>query len=76
MGRGDKEREAYLGRQIGRVQRTPSKSRRSSRWRGIMVTCSISQRKETSEGRRPGGSGKAIAMVVLRVLLYSVVRAG
>lgn len=31
MGEGERKREAYLGRQIGRVQRTPSKSRRSSR---------------------------------------------
>ena len=41
-------------------QRTPSKSSRSSRWRGTIVTSSISQMKATSEGSSPEGYGKAI----------------
>ena len=41
-------------------QRTPSKSSRSSRWRGTIVTSSISHRKATSDGRSPGGCGNAM----------------
>lgn len=33
--------------------RTPRRSRRSRRWRGMMVMSDISQRKATSEGSRP-----------------------
>lgn len=32
----------------------------SSLWRGTIVTNSISQRKATSVGTRPGGNGRAI----------------
>jgi len=45
-----------------RGQLTPSKSSPSSRWRGITVTSSISQRKATSGGVNPGGSGNAIVL--------------
>lgn len=38
----------------------------SSLCRGTIVTSSISQRKATSVGTRPGGSGSAIADVQLR----------
>ena len=34
----------------------------SRRWRGMTVTSSISQRKATSAGVRPCGSGEAIAL--------------
>ena len=59
------KREVGLAPQVLRrvwfwVGLTPSKSRRSRRCRGMMVTCSISQRKATSAGRRPWGCGKAI----------------
>ena len=46
---------------VGAGRLTPSKSRRSRRWRGSTVTSSISQRKAISVGRRPGGCGKAIS---------------
>jgi hypothetical protein len=39
---------------------TPSNSSESRRWRGMTVTSSISQRKPTSLGVRPGGRGRAI----------------
>lgn len=39
---------------------TPSRLRLSSFWRGMTVTISISQRKATSAGARPGGRGNAI----------------
>jgi hypothetical protein len=45
---------------FGGVELTPSKSRLSSFWRGITVTISISQRKATSVGERPGGRGNAM----------------
>ena len=38
----------------------------SSLWRGTIVTISISQRKATSVGTRPGGKGRAIFVVQLR----------
>lgn len=44
----------------GMAALTPSSSRRSKRWRGTMVTISISQRKAISGGVRPEGRGKAI----------------
>lgn len=43
-----------------RAQLTPSRLSPSSRWRGMTVTISISQRKAVSEGVRPGGSSKAM----------------
>lgn len=46
---------------------TLSSSMLSSRWRGMTVTSSISARKETSAGVRPGGSGSAIAMTGILV---------
>lgn len=39
---------------------TPRRSRLSSRWRGITVTISISQRKATSIGVKPGCRGNAM----------------
>jgi hypothetical protein len=45
---------------FGGVGHTPSNSRLSSFWRGITVTISISQRKATSAGVRPGGRGNAM----------------
>ena len=41
-------------------RRTPSSSRPSSLWRGMMVTSSISHKKATSEGVRPDGRGSAM----------------
>jgi len=46
---------------VGRL--TPSSSRPSRRWRGITVTSSISQRKATSVGMRPGLRGKAMLSI-------------
>ena len=43
---------------------TPKSSRASRRWRGITVTCSISQRKPTSLGVSPGGRGRAMLRVL------------
>lgn len=50
---------------------TPSSSSESRRWRGITVTISISHRKATSAGVRPGFSGNAMsnACIPHRVLL-------
>lgn len=45
---------------VGRYLLTPSSSSLSSRWRGMMVTISISHRKATSGGVRPDGSGSAM----------------
>ena len=45
----------------GRLLLTPSSCSPSSRWRGITVTSSISQRKAVSGGVRPEGRGSAIA---------------
>lgn len=39
---------------------TLSRSMLSRRWRGTIVTSSISQRKATSAGTRPDGRGKAM----------------
>ena len=39
---------------------TPSNCRPSRRWRGTIVTSSISQRKAVSGGVRPGGRGWAM----------------
>lgn len=41
-------------------QPTPSSSRPSRRWRGTIVTISISARKAISEGVMPRGRGNAI----------------
>lgn len=60
--------ERLLCRGLGRFSLTPSSSSPSSLWRGITVTSSISQRKPTSLGVRPGGSGRAI--VCLGAYLY------
>ena len=43
-----------------RAQLTPSRLSPSSRWRGMTVTISISQRKAVSKGVRPGGRSKAM----------------
>jgi hypothetical protein len=45
---------------MGRRGRTLSSLMLSSRWRGTIVTISISQRKATSAWVSPGGSGRAI----------------
>lgn len=50
---------------VGAGRLTPSKSRRSRRWRGSTVTSSISHRKAISVGRRPGGCGKAMSTCTL-----------
>jgi len=43
---------------------TVRRERDSRRWRGITVTLSISQRKATSAGVKPGGRGSAIVFEV------------
>ena len=45
----------------GYITLTPSSSRPSNRCRGTTVTCSISARKDISEGVMPRGRGNAIA---------------
>jgi hypothetical protein len=51
-----------LGGLVGcwRGRHTPSSSSRSSRWRGITVTSSISHRNAISGGVSPGGRGNAM----------------
>lgn len=49
----------FLNGGVGGVL-TASKSKLSSFWRGTTVTISISQRKATSVGVRPGGKGNAM----------------
>ena len=41
---------------------TPNSCKPSSRWRGMIVTSSISQRKAVSGGVRPEGRGRAIVI--------------
>lgn len=57
------------GRSVCEGERTPMRSRRSRRWRGMMVTSWDSQRKATSEGVRgpvpERGAGVAIGRVWL-----------
>lgn len=58
-------RGGILGWRRGRAQEqgwyhTPRRDRPGSRWRAIMVTSSISQRKAVSGGVRPGGRGRAM----------------
>jgi len=54
------KKRTYSGDQL-----TPSSWRLSSLWRGITVTNSISQRKATSDGVKPGGRGSAMVDSVL-----------
>jgi hypothetical protein len=56
----EKDKLTYALQDLQRHRLTPNRSSLSSRWRGMTVTISISQRKATSEGVKPGGSGRAI----------------
>lgn len=59
---------------VGGVGLTPINSRLSSFCRGITVTISISHKKATSDGVRPGGRGNA--MVDWRIEGMELIRRG
>jgi hypothetical protein len=58
---------------VQRGRRTPSSSRPSRRWRGMIETSSISHMKAISGGVSPGGSGSAMAASQLFVVDCKVV---